>query len=237
MIRYFRWPVTFDAAKLKQELNLLTAEWQGHYNKSHYEGDWSLLPLRSIGGSVTSGFAVGNNVTGNTYQDTVLLKQCPYMQSVIDFFPCEKTSVRLMKLSAGAVIKEHSDHSLCVEEGELRLHVQVQTHEDVHFFLEDTRIPMNEGGCYYLNLTFPHSVKNESPVDRVHLVIDCLVNDQIKQLLEEPAFRESMQFGRQRVEKRDDETTRRMIEELLRQDTPAARQLAEELGRELEQPL
>jgi hypothetical protein len=231
MIRYFRWPVTFDATRLKEELNLLTAEWQHHYNKSHYEGDWSLLPLRSIGGSVTSGFAVGNTVTGHTYKDTVLLEQCPYMQSVIDFFPCEKTSIRLMKLSAGAVIREHSDHALCVEEGELRIHVPVQTHEDVYFYLEDTRIPMQEGECWYLNLTLPHSVKNQSAVDRVHLVIDCLVNDEITRLLEEPTFRETMQFGQQRTNARDEETTRRMIEELLLQDTPAARQMAEELGK------
>lgn len=233
MIRYFRWPASFDVAKLQQELNRLTAEWQEHYNKRHYEGDWSLLPLRSVGGSVTSGFAVSNGVTGHRYEDTALLQQCPYMKTVIDFFPCTKTSVRLMKLSAGAIIKEHSDHALCAEEGELRLHVPVQTHPDVYFYLEDTRIPMNEGECWYLNLTLPHRVENRSATDRVHLVIDCEINDEIKRLLEQPSFRENMQFGRQRKEKRDNETTRRMIEELLQQDNPAARELAETLQRQL----
>ena len=36
---------------------------------------------------------------------------------------------------------------------------------------------MSEGEAWYLNFNLPHSVENNGERARVHLVIDCLVND------------------------------------------------------------
>ena len=118
------------------------------------------------------------------YKDTALLTGCPYLKSVIDFFNCEKNAVRLMKLNAGAVIKEHTDYEMNFEEGEARFHIPVTTNDNVNFYLEDERICMKEGECWYLNLSLKHSVTNLGQTDRVHLVIDCTANDWIKGLLQ-----------------------------------------------------
>ena len=36
---------------------------------------------------------------------------------------------------------------------------------------------MQEGEAWYLNFNLPHRVKNGSSSDRLHLVMDCTVND------------------------------------------------------------
>jgi hypothetical protein len=42
---------------------------------------------------------------------------------------------------------------------------------------------MNEGEGWYLNLSLPHRVENNGTTDRVHLVIDYVVNEWMRSLI------------------------------------------------------
>jgi Aspartyl/Asparaginyl beta-hydroxylase len=179
VIKYLKLPVTFDAAKLLEEVHQLAdGYWKQHYNKKDYEGSWSVIPLRSLFGSMDANFSIQASANPHIkYLDTVLMLHCPYIQQVLSHFECEKLSVRLMNLSAGAIIKEHKDDELNLESGEARFHIPIQTNTQVSFFVEDELIPLKEGECWYLNLSLKHSVSNKGNCDRIHLVIDCTVND------------------------------------------------------------
>jgi hypothetical protein len=83
----------------------------------------------------------------------------------------------------GSVIKEHRDHELGFDDGEVRLHIPVITNPQVEFMLNQVRVVMNEGECWYLNVNQPHRVANHGMVDRIHLVIDCVVNDWLRELM------------------------------------------------------
>ena len=51
----FRLSVNFDAARLQADLDgLVPTNFVPHFNKRYYEGEWSAVPLRSIGGWPTS---------------------------------------------------------------------------------------------------------------------------------------------------------------------------------------
>ena len=189
MIKHIRFQQQFDAARLQQEVaRLETVVWSEHYNRRDYEGNWSTLQLRSLHGRLENNAAVpvGTMPGDNAFRDTELLAQCPYHREVIDFFRMEKTSVRLMKLDAGAVIKPHHDHDLNYEQGEVRLHIPVTTTPQLEFYLEDERLRMAEGSCWYLNLSLEHQVINAGPTARVHLVIDGLVNDWLRAYFHAP---------------------------------------------------
>ena len=150
------------------------SDWIEHFNKGYYEGDWSAIPLRSVNGDPRRIFP---DPTGKEpYQDTIHLERCPYIKQVVDSFQCEKIDVRLLRLRAGSSIKEHRDFGLAFEDGEVRLHVPVVTHEKLAFYLNKQRVKMGEGECWYLNFNLHHKVDNESEVDRIHLVIDCRLN-------------------------------------------------------------
>jgi hypothetical protein len=99
---------------------------------------------------------------------------------VLAYFECEKLSVRLMNLAAGAIIKEHKDDELNMESGEARFHIPIQTNESVSFFVNNELIPLKQGECWYLNLSLKHRVSNKGNCDRIHLVVDCAVNDWVK---------------------------------------------------------
>jgi hypothetical protein len=95
-------------------------------------------------------------------------------------------SVRLLRLAPGSVIREHSDFDLGEELGEVRLHVPVVTNPNVEFYLAGKRVAMEAGECWYLDLSLPHRVQNRGASERVHLVVDCVLNDWLRHLIDHP---------------------------------------------------
>lgn len=231
MIHYLQLKQHFDAATMQAEVNRLTESWwKEHYNKKHYEGGWSVIPLRAAGGDPQNIYSI--HVSANStlaYQDTPLLDECPFLKSIIDFFQCEKTAVRLMKLNAGAVIREHTDHDMNFEEGEARFHIPVITNDQVDFFILDEKIPMQEGECWYLNLSLKHRVTNAGSTDRIHLVIDCIVNDWMKVMFEKETILKKEISDNAAAPRLSEEDKLKTIEHLRQMNTPVSNELADKM--------
>jgi len=182
MLPSFRLSRTFDAARLQAELDaILSEEYVPHFNTQYYTGDWSAVPLRSVGGRARH---IYPDPTAKTaFADTPLLGRCPYVGEVLRFFECPQQAVRFLRLRPGSAIRTHTDLALGFADGEVRMHIPVRTNPDVLFVLGDRRIVMGEGECWYNDFTLPHSVENRGASDRVHLVVDCVVNDWMRDLL------------------------------------------------------
>jgi hypothetical protein len=172
-----RLPIRFDPAALRRELTVLDEqEWVDHFVRQNYEGTWSILPLRAPASAVHPIKMIYPDPGCEAFVDTPLLVRCGYFQQVLGTFECPLQSVRLMKLTPGSAINVHVDHELAPERGTVRLHIPVATNPDVDFQLNGTRVEMREGECWYLRLSDPHAVVNRGVTDRVHLVLDALVN-------------------------------------------------------------
>jgi aspartyl/asparaginyl beta-hydroxylase (cupin superfamily) len=102
---------------------------------------------------------------------------------VLAAFHCELQAVRFLRLKAGSVIKQHTDLNLGYEDGEVRLHIPVETNPAVEFVLGGKRIDMQPGEVWYHNFNLPHSVANKGDHDRIHLVVDCFLNDWLRELI------------------------------------------------------
>ena len=122
--------------------------------------------------------------TCTAFADTPFLDGCSYFREVMAAFGCPLRTVRLMRLAPGSVIKEHTDHELGFEDGVVRVHVPVATSDQVEFFLNGSRVVMQAGSAWYLRLSDPHRVVNNGASDRVHLVIDGVVNDWVAEVFE-----------------------------------------------------
>ena len=171
-------PLQFDPDRLLQDLRRLDrGEWIDHFVKQNYQGNWHVIPLRGPAGAQHPVMMIYSDPTCKTFVDTPFLSACPYFQEILARFQCPLTSVRLMKLSPGSVIKEHTDYDLSFDDGCARLHIPVVTNPEVEFYLNATRVTLNEGECWYLRLSDPHSVVNRGETDRVHLVVDAMVAD------------------------------------------------------------
>lgn len=177
-----RLPLTFDPTPLQAELGLIAAdEWVPHFNQGYYEGEWSVAPFRSIGGSLKQIYPDPTKL--DQYTDTPLRTRCPAFNATLAAFECPLQAARLLKLAAGAHIREHRDYNLAYEDGEIRLHIPILTNPSVEFVLAGETMAMQPGEVWYLNFNLPHRVANRGTTDRIHLVLDCVLNDWLKNLL------------------------------------------------------
>lgn len=176
-------PLEFDAELLAAEVAALDAdEWVPHFNAAYYEGDWSGVSLRSVGGLTKMLFSDPSR--RDQIADTPLVARCPGLAAAMGEFHCPLEAVRLLRLGPHARIREHSDIDLGLEIGELRVHVPVTSNPEVAFYLDGQRVDMQPGEAWYMELSLPHRVENDGAGDRVHLVVDCLLNDWLAEMLE-----------------------------------------------------
>ncbi len=173
----FRLPLEFDVKRLLNDLGKVRQdEWIPHYNPNDHQGNWSLAALLAPAGDPTNIYSCA---LPDICRPTPLLERCDYFHQVLDQLPIKKSSVRLMKLDAGAVIREHCDS---LNDDEIRLHIPITTNPQVEFYLADERIEMPAGSCWYLDFRHPHHVKNCGSSSRTHIVIDAYRNDWFGQL-------------------------------------------------------
>ncbi|MGB0720807.1 MAG: aspartyl/asparaginyl beta-hydroxylase domain-containing protein [Gammaproteobacteria bacterium] len=169
-------PHRFDADALLSELSALRdADWSDHPNRNDYEGAWRSLALRSPSGR-SADVSTASDDPGD-YHDTDALRQSPALAAVLAALPGRVSSARLLSLTPGARIREHRDRGTCLWDGMARLHVPIQTDPRVDFRIGGERLDMRPGECWYLNANAPHSVHNGADIERVHLVVDCVVDD------------------------------------------------------------
>jgi hypothetical protein len=181
-------PLHFDPALLKADLQCLEQQpWVDHFVKENYRGTWDVLPLRGTAGATHPVMMIYSDPSCTEFSDTPFLAQAPYLKSVLAAFQCPLQSVRLMRLTPGSEIKAHCDHDLSAELGQVRMHLPITTNPQVEFLLNGTHVPMRPGECWYLRLADRHAVSNRGPTDRVHLVIDALLNDWLHEQLQQAA--------------------------------------------------
>jgi len=177
-------PLRADADTLAAEaIAFPQARWERHFNTGVYEGDWSGIALRSTGGAVSlySDPAAG----ADGFRDTPALDEAPALRAALAAFGCPLTSARLLRLGAGARIREHRDYNIGLAFGEVRLHAPLVTGPGVEFVLGGHPLHMRPGEWWYVDVTEPHQVRNPGPAPRIHLVVDCVVDDWLRALLQQ----------------------------------------------------
>jgi quercetin dioxygenase-like cupin family protein len=226
MVRYAKLPLAFNLKAMQAELLALkNAAWKAHFNTHYYEGSWTALALRSPDGSGDS--IIPDLMAGADYSDTGLMQQFPSVTELLSRMDCPVMAVRFLNLQAGAIIKPHRDKELAFEKGEARLHFTVITNPQVSFYIENEQIPLNEGDCWYINANLPHSVSNHGATDRIHLVIDCKVNDWLAGPIN------SSQQMSVKYDTVDNNEQLAIIKQLRLQNTDTANKLALELEQQL----
>jgi hypothetical protein len=183
MLSGLKFPFQFDPVRLRADLAKVRPEdWAPHYNERDYGGDWRGAALRSGTGSTT--FLAAAPAGQKGFIDTPLMARCAYYRDVVSVFQCPLKSVRLLSLAPQSFIREHSDNALAYEDGEIRIHVPVQTSSEAEFYVAGERLLLAEGQCYYVNVNLPHRVNNRGTAERIHLVIDAEVNGWVCELVQ-----------------------------------------------------
>ncbi len=216
-------PFRFDPVRLAGDLEHCRQAWQPHANRRDYAGEWGGVALRSASGAEDDLLSIPG-LEG--YREASLLQACAYFREVLDTFACPLETVRLLRLTPGSVIAEHTDRGASYAEGFFRLHVPITTNAETRFVVAGHRLVMQPGECWYADFTRPHSVSNEGASDRVHLIIDGRRNEWSDAVFAAAGYDFAADADARRMRP---EVRRRVVEELRSRGTETDRRLADAL--------
>jgi hypothetical protein len=167
----------------KEVLSCLALDWVDHVNSACYNGSWDVLPIRTLTTHLDK-HPILQSFNLEQTGDWVylpIIRELPQIRRVIDWFQCDVEATRLMRIKPGAHIQPHQDKGLAMEYGSARFHIPICATEQVEFMVNDELVPMQNGELWYLNADATHSVKHVGNEDRINLVIDCKVNEWLRQ--------------------------------------------------------
>jgi hypothetical protein len=180
-----RLPMTFDKFRMQAGVaRLARTDWIEHFGTDHYRGSWSVVPLRAPAHARDPIQMIFVDPACEQFADTTVLDGQPYFREILRAFQCPIESVRLMRLAPASEIKEHCDRDAALERGRARIHIPVVTNPQTSFYLNGSKVPMREGESWYLRLCDPHAARNDGSDDRIHLVIDAIVDAWLRRLLD-----------------------------------------------------
>jgi len=79
----------------------------------------------------------------------------------------------------------HRDSDRGLTHNIVRIHIPITTNDEVYFYVNEERIQMQNGECWFADITQLHEVENRSEEDRLQLMIDCDLNDWWRNILKE----------------------------------------------------
>lgn len=154
---------------------------------------WQGVPLRSASGANdSSGLQLYLSLDHGRLrpcQDSEIMTNLTYIPELIrkleDEFNTKVGLVRVLKLVAHETIRTHEDgKSFDLATGSImRLHIPIVTNDQVFFIVNKNKYILKQAKLYYMNVNFPHSVENQSNMDRVHLVIDVVATNSLRQFI------------------------------------------------------
>jgi len=169
-----RLPRTYDVDQLVHDLQILRDVKAAPQPGPYHQGEWKGIALHSTGGK-DSVFPSAPGM--DDYRETESLLRTPYFKWILDDLKCPKEVVRILFLPPQGHIKDHFDFHTSFQFGLLRLHIPIITHPDVVFLIDGQRMKWEPGELWYGDFSKVHSVKNDSPIVRAHMVIDVQIND------------------------------------------------------------
>lgn len=96
---------------------------------------------------------------------------------------CKIKNLMFYAMLPGGDIPPHRDMVGNVGFGGLRLHVPIITNEKVNFIVAGKKVIMGVGDLWALDTSYTHSVSNFGSENRIHLVMDVIVNEWVLSLL------------------------------------------------------
>lgn len=186
------------------EIKAFSPSWEQHYSSYNKRQSWTAIALQGFDPS-DPGFIIkpAEMSKGWKQENPERLKSScaptpaaaalPTIWQLANSIPGKLERVRLMRLRASnGELTRHADitdRDAGTANGRVaRLHIPLQTADGCLFSGWECsgrrrQIHFPAGSLFYLDIRKPHAVKNTSQIDRIHLVIDVICNEQTRELI------------------------------------------------------
>jgi len=128
-------------------------------------------------------------------QVTPLLNKLPAIKELLTDGNLEVMGARLLRLDAGTFLHEHRDFIYLEEVPRYRLHLPLITNDQAFIVSPDVNVHFKAGYLWKLDPKQTiHSACNFGSQPRIHLMIDCYVNDYLAELIKGQFIDQDCQF-------------------------------------------
>lgn len=167
--------VTFE--KLRAEVMACDALWSEAYG-DYQSGGWDTVSVM--------------NDTGN--ENDVIIRDCaavptrllaslPTMQKLLEDLGLNIMWARLAKQGTNSFLYEHVDYNELDQVGRHRIHIPILTNSSCYFVEGGWAIHMAERAIWRIAPVHPHGACNRLGSDRIHLIVDCYENEQLREMI------------------------------------------------------
>lgn len=166
--------------KVENEIENNVTKWHQPYS-DYATGGLNIAVLMSPDGAL-------DNFSWDDCQspkETALLAMMPSLKELLYSFNLNIMASRLLKLEPDTFLHEHRDYVYLKEVDRYRLHIPVVTNGSAHIIMPGKRVHMERGYLWTLDpKNTVHSACNFGSQARIHIMIDCYMNDNLKSLKE-----------------------------------------------------
>jgi aspartyl/asparaginyl beta-hydroxylase len=162
---------------VQQEVARLNTEWTNVYSDYH-TGGWQTLSLLNRTSKPTDTI-----IEDCEPVETSLLKQMPETRALLRGLGFRYMWARLAKLEVSAFMHEHRDYQELRNVSRLRLHIPVITNPFSSIVIDRTRIHLALGYIWKLNPIHRHAAANFGKEPRIHIILDCYVDEALEALV------------------------------------------------------
>ncbi len=151
---------------------LETYDWKPVWSDKRYAGDyWMTCPIKE------------------EFVNTPNYDIFPISKEIESLMKCKIKNLMFYAMLPGGDIPPHRDMVGNVGFGGLRLHIPLVTNSKVNFVVDGKKVVMGVGELWALDTSYTHSVSNLGEENRIHVVMDVIVNEWVLGLLPKKDFR------------------------------------------------
>lgn len=162
---------------IAQEITLANIPYKQSYSE-YQSGGWHTAMLYN-----GSGKAAHNEIAEGQAKPTEVMEQLPATKAFLDKLGLDYFAVRVAKADPDAYLWEHKDYIELGPSNKLRLHLPVASNSKARMQFNNFSVHMAPGYLWKLSPVVNHAISNEGDESRVHLILDCYVNENLENLV------------------------------------------------------
>ena len=121
----------------------------------------------------------GYKITKNgKYYNDDYLNEIPTLKKIIEQIPGKTYIILIADMEPKSNVFMHIDKGEYFE-NKFRFHIPLKTNDQVSFFVDKKIYNMKENEIWYIDNSFLHGVENNSEENRIHLIFDIEINEEI----------------------------------------------------------
>ena len=166
----------FDVSGLEEEISKFDLEWKidtSRQDNNYTHSNTNMYQICYTDYDWSPGSSIVTNQVNNLKTPKAIKELLDIYNKLEYYYEGKIIRCEIVKMLKNTKIPKHVDGGPLLYYSR-RVHVPVITNEKITFTVMDNTIHMKRGGWYEINNQLPHSVNNETDIDRVHIIIDVL---------------------------------------------------------------